>query len=170
MSHASLLVETNGIRLLTDPWYEGTIYNDAGELCPASPRLPDYGSLDAVFISHAHPDHFEMRTLAKILAIRGPDLVVSDPPVSDPAVDDAEIPVVLFATCNAVGVEESLHAAGAPTRASARAPMRREDFMRDSSRKRISERDTVYLYNSPVRPTSHRIRYSVMTRAANTHG
>jgi len=76
VSHASLLVETNGVRILTDPWYEGTIYNNAWALCPEPPKRPDYTTLDALFISHAHPDHFEMRTLEKIRDARGADLPV----------------------------------------------------------------------------------------------
>lgn len=76
VSHASLLVETCGKRLLTDPWYEGTIYHDAWELCPAPPRLPDFRALDALFISHGHPDHLEERTLRRILEARGADLPV----------------------------------------------------------------------------------------------
>jgi hypothetical protein len=76
ISHASLLVETNGIKILTDPWYEGRIYNNAWELCPTPPTLPAFDQLDAIFISHAHPDHFEARTLKRILAARGPDVPV----------------------------------------------------------------------------------------------
>lgn len=76
VSHASLLVETRGIKILTDPWYEGQIYNNAWELCPDPPIIPDYRSLDAIFISHAHPDHFESRTLERIIAARGPDVPV----------------------------------------------------------------------------------------------
>lgn len=76
VSHASLLVETNGVTILTDPWYEGRIYNNAWELCPRPPVIPDFRRLDALFISHAHPDHFEARTLQRILAARGPDLPV----------------------------------------------------------------------------------------------
>jgi hypothetical protein len=76
VSHASLLVETRGITILTDPWYEGRIYNNAWELCPPPRTVPDYQRLDAVFVSHAHPDHFEPRTLEKILAARGPDLPI----------------------------------------------------------------------------------------------
>jgi UDP-MurNAc hydroxylase len=76
ISHASLLVETNGHRILTDPWYEGRIYNNAWELCPPPPMLPDYTGLSALFISHAHPDHYHPDTLAKILHARGPDLPV----------------------------------------------------------------------------------------------
>ena len=76
VSHASLLIETRGITILTDPWYEGRIYHDAWELCPPPPQLPDFSRLGALFISHGHPDHLEPRTLARIREARGPDLPV----------------------------------------------------------------------------------------------
>jgi UDP-MurNAc hydroxylase len=76
VSHASLLVETRGVKILTDPWYEGQIYNNAWELCPPPVARPRFEELDALFISHAHPDHFEARTLERIIAARGPDLPV----------------------------------------------------------------------------------------------
>jgi UDP-MurNAc hydroxylase len=76
ISHASLLVETNGIRLLTDPWYSGRIYQDAWCLAPEPPVLPDYRRLDGVFISHAHPDHYHIPTLEAIRDARGRDLPI----------------------------------------------------------------------------------------------
>jgi len=76
ISHASLLVETNGIRLLTDPWYSGEIYLKAWELCPPPPTLPDFQAIDALFISHAHPDHYHLPTLESIKAVRGGNLPI----------------------------------------------------------------------------------------------
>jgi UDP-MurNAc hydroxylase len=76
VSHASLLVETNGVRLLTDPWYSGRIYRDAWELCPSPPVLPDFRALDGVFISHAHPDHYHLPTLERLRDERGPDIPI----------------------------------------------------------------------------------------------
>ena len=76
ISHASLLVETNGIRILTDPWYSGRIYNDAWELCPPPVALPDFASVDAVFISHAHPDHYHIPTLELLRDQRGKDVPI----------------------------------------------------------------------------------------------
>ncbi len=76
VSHASLLVETKGIRILTDPWYSGRIYQNAWELCPAPPRLPDFRTLDGVFLSHAHPDHYHMPTLELLREERGADVPI----------------------------------------------------------------------------------------------
>jgi UDP-MurNAc hydroxylase len=76
VSHASLLVEVNGVRVLTDPWYTGRIYNNAWELCPAPPQVPDFATLDGVFISHAHPDHYHIPTLEAIRDARGGDIPI----------------------------------------------------------------------------------------------
>jgi UDP-MurNAc hydroxylase len=76
VSHASLLVETNGIRLLTDPWYSGRIYQNAWELCPPPQAVPDFRSLDAIFVSHAHPDHYHRSTLERIREERGGDIPI----------------------------------------------------------------------------------------------
>jgi hypothetical protein len=76
VSHASLLIETNDIKLLTDPWYWGRIYQNAWELAPPPPTLPDILSIDALFISHAHPDHYHIPTLEWIRDTRGRDVPV----------------------------------------------------------------------------------------------
>ncbi|HEX4683447.1 MAG TPA: MBL fold metallo-hydrolase [Gemmatimonadaceae bacterium] len=76
ISHASLLIETNGVRLLTDPWYSGYIYQNAWALAPAPPRVPDFRELDALFVSHAHPDHYHIPTLETIRDARGRDLPI----------------------------------------------------------------------------------------------
>ncbi len=76
ISHASLLIETNGVRILTDPWYSGRIYQNAWELCPSPPALPDFRALDALFISLAHPDHYHAPTLELIKDARGADVPV----------------------------------------------------------------------------------------------
>src|SRR3954463_5259220 len=71
ISHASLLVETNGVRLLTDPWYSGRIYQNAWCLAPEPPRLPEYRSLDGLSTPHAHPAHYHVPTLEQIRDARG---------------------------------------------------------------------------------------------------
>ncbi|MDQ6769790.1 MAG: MBL fold metallo-hydrolase [Gemmatimonadota bacterium] len=76
VSHASILVETNGIRILTDPWYSGLIYQNAWELCPAPRVLPDFRLHDGIFISHAHPDHYHLPTLERIKEESGRDVPI----------------------------------------------------------------------------------------------
>ena len=86
---ASLLVETRGVRILSDPWYEGRIYGDAWELCPAPPAWPEVGRLDAIYLSHAHPDHFHVPTLRRLLPAVGADVAVLVPQLVFPVMRDA---------------------------------------------------------------------------------
>lgn len=86
---ASLLVETRGVRILCDPWYEGRIYGDAWELCPPPAAWPAPGALDALYLSHAHPDHFHVPTLRRLLPEVGPDVAVLVPRLFFPVMRDA---------------------------------------------------------------------------------
>jgi UDP-MurNAc hydroxylase len=86
---ASLLVETRGVRILSDPWYDGRIYGDAWELCPPPPAWPDPGPLDAIYLSHAHPDHFHVPTLRRLLLTVGADVAVLVPQLFFPVMKDA---------------------------------------------------------------------------------
>jgi len=65
ISHASVLIESGGQRLLTDPWTVGKVFNESWALL--SPPAPvDYGQVDYIWISHEHPDHFNIPTLRSI--------------------------------------------------------------------------------------------------------
>lgn len=60
LNHASLLVETPQALLVSDPWLEGSAFNDGWDLLVPS-RTPDLvDDTRPVFIwySHEHPDHF----------------------------------------------------------------------------------------------------------------
>ncbi len=66
LSHASILIEVDSRKIVTDPWYLGTAFNDGWELCPA----PDLENLkktiqdiDVIWISHEHPDHLHFPSL-----------------------------------------------------------------------------------------------------------
>jgi L-ascorbate metabolism protein UlaG (beta-lactamase superfamily) len=63
LGHATTLIEINGIRILTDPFLRSRL----GPLERHGP-LPDPADLevDAVVISHGHPDHFDVRSLAAL--------------------------------------------------------------------------------------------------------
>lgn len=64
IGHATLLIETGGVRLLTDPLLRGRVMH----LRRHSGRVPDnlLENLDAVLISHLHWDHFDFPSLLQI--------------------------------------------------------------------------------------------------------
>ena len=66
VGHATVLIEIDGVRILTDPVLRPRI----GALRRRGP-LPDSATLDAidaVLVSHAHPDHFDRPSLQAIRA------------------------------------------------------------------------------------------------------
>ncbi len=67
IGHASLLFETRGGTLLMDPVFFDPFEEGAVASCPE--REVDLGKLpeiDYLVISHRHPDHFDIRSLARI--------------------------------------------------------------------------------------------------------
>ncbi|WP_422475630.1 MBL fold metallo-hydrolase [Endozoicomonas sp. ALB032] len=64
ISHACIVIHTEDIKILTDPWLFGTAFNDSWSLKPqASKESLDYENIDYLWISHEHPDHFHIPTL-----------------------------------------------------------------------------------------------------------
>src|SRR3989454_8597652 len=67
LGHASLLCETEDVRILMDPWLVGPAnfrswwHLPAVDLDPA--KLPE---LDYIYISHLHDDHFHVSTLKRL--------------------------------------------------------------------------------------------------------
>jgi L-ascorbate metabolism protein UlaG (beta-lactamase superfamily) len=70
IGHATVLIELDGVRLLTDP----LLRNQVAHLRRAV-RLEPVGEVDAVLLSHAHHDHLDLPSLrmvsARIVAPRG---------------------------------------------------------------------------------------------------
>ncbi|MFZ4540881.1 MAG: MBL fold metallo-hydrolase [Rickettsiales bacterium] len=66
ITHASVMLELNGLKLLTDPWYVGECL--AGGWWLKQPPKADAWELlksaDLLYISHNHPDHLHTETLA----------------------------------------------------------------------------------------------------------
>ena len=65
LSHATLSIEYNGFKLVTDPWLDGPAFLDAWTQYP--PPSCDVDAVtsetDAIWITHEHPDHLNPRTL-----------------------------------------------------------------------------------------------------------
>ncbi|TCC90601.1 hypothetical protein EZ428_15150 [Pedobacter frigiditerrae] len=76
LNHASVLIEIENIKLLTDPWYFGTCFQNGWGLRYDNNKAIEIASnATHLWISHFHSDHFHILTLKKILEIN-PDIVV----------------------------------------------------------------------------------------------
>jgi L-ascorbate metabolism protein UlaG (beta-lactamase superfamily) len=64
VGHATVLIEIDGVRILTDPFLRDRL----GPLRRHGPSvdLDAIGRVDAVLLSHAHPDHFDRRSLDRL--------------------------------------------------------------------------------------------------------
>jgi len=83
IGHASLLIEANGLRILSDPWWNGPCFGAQWWPYPL-PYLQaiQNAPVDYVYISHGHHDHFHPPSLklfwgAKVLVGAGSDLPVA---------------------------------------------------------------------------------------------
>lgn len=65
MGHASVLIQMNGLNVLTDP-IAGSMQHGLGKKKRAMPvgiKLEDMPPIDGVVISHSHPDHMDEETI-----------------------------------------------------------------------------------------------------------
>ncbi|MFN3427381.1 MAG: MBL fold metallo-hydrolase [Candidatus Thermochlorobacter sp.] len=64
IAHACMLIESNGVRLLTDPWLEGpTFFGSWWQFPPPKLTVADIAPVDCIYISHSHRDHQHEPTL-----------------------------------------------------------------------------------------------------------
>jgi CMP-N-acetylneuraminate monooxygenase len=68
LNHATIYIECNGVKLITDPWLFGPAFMTGWWLADTSPRdsVELLQSADYLFISHNHPDHLHPETLSTI--------------------------------------------------------------------------------------------------------
>lgn len=65
VGHASIFIECQNQTILCDPWLVGKIFNNGWALLsPSSP--PPFSTVDYIWISHEHPDHFNFPSLKGI--------------------------------------------------------------------------------------------------------
>jgi L-ascorbate metabolism protein UlaG (beta-lactamase superfamily) len=64
LGHATVLVEMDGVRLLTDPTLRDRVLHLYRQSSQIDPR--DYQDIDAVLISHLHWDHLDFGSLRKL--------------------------------------------------------------------------------------------------------
>ena len=81
IGHASLLVETAGVTILSDPWWRGPCFGAQWWNYPAADLAAIEGKrIDYIYISHGHHDHLHPGTLsllsrdAKVLVSRSSKL------------------------------------------------------------------------------------------------
>jgi hypothetical protein len=71
VGHATVLVELDGVRILTDPFLRDRL--GPLERHGPTPEAAELGPVDVVLVSHGHPDHLDRRSLE---AIKGNPTVV----------------------------------------------------------------------------------------------
>ncbi|MBB5686259.1 MBL fold metallo-hydrolase [Sphingobium boeckii] len=81
VGHATVLVQTQGLNILTDPIWSDVAgpFNLAGPRRVAVPgiRLEDLPKIDLVLVSHNHYDHMDLPTLGKLWDRDRPKIVTS---------------------------------------------------------------------------------------------
>ncbi|MGH7895652.1 MAG: MBL fold metallo-hydrolase, partial [Candidatus Binatia bacterium] len=69
MNHSSYVVDSGGVRLICDPWLEGTAFNNGWALLSKTVfQYDDFRGITHLWFSHEHPDHFSPPNLRKIPA------------------------------------------------------------------------------------------------------
>jgi UDP-MurNAc hydroxylase len=67
INSATTIIETNGIKILTDPWFgEGIYYNSWKTYPPVEINPENLTNIDYIYISHIHPDHFSEESMSKL--------------------------------------------------------------------------------------------------------
>lgn len=64
--HACLLIETEDLRIATDPWTQGAAYCNQWFVFPKPINAAELQNVDAIFISHGHEDHLNEGTLMNL--------------------------------------------------------------------------------------------------------
>ncbi len=69
VNHSSFVIDSGGVRLISDPWLGGTAFDDSwGLLAPTALRYEDFERITHIWFSHEHPDHFHPPSLKRIPA------------------------------------------------------------------------------------------------------
>ena len=63
ITHACLLIEIKGIKILTDPWLKGPCWGDHYGIFLCTTILLKIPKPDYIFFSHGHDDHFHEETI-----------------------------------------------------------------------------------------------------------
>ncbi len=67
VNNASFILDSGRVRLISDPWLEGTIFNGGWKLLSETRfRYEEFASITHIWLSHEHPDHFSPQSLRGI--------------------------------------------------------------------------------------------------------
>lgn len=66
ISHATLLIEVDGINIVTDPWVKGSSYCNQWHLFPKAVHPEKITKADIVLYSHGHEDHLHADSLQMV--------------------------------------------------------------------------------------------------------
>lgn len=66
LKSATELIEANGVKILTDPWLVDGEYYGSWYHVPSYRGIIEDIEVDYIYISHIHPDHLSIKTLARI--------------------------------------------------------------------------------------------------------
>ena len=80
ITHACLLIEIQGKKILTDPWLVGSCWAGAHWHYPPPKRTPEsFTDIDFLYFSHAHEDHFQMESINRLPSkIKNTKVIISD--------------------------------------------------------------------------------------------
>ena len=68
IKNASVLISDGKKSILSDPWYQGSVFNDGWELLQTfedSDIIKIINRVNFIWISHEHPDHFSINFFNK---------------------------------------------------------------------------------------------------------
>jgi UDP-MurNAc hydroxylase len=67
INHAGFLLESGAIKMVSDPWIEGTAFDNGWKLlAPTAFTYADFENVTHIWFSHEHPDHFSPPNIKKI--------------------------------------------------------------------------------------------------------
>lgn len=67
IGHAAILIETKGLRILSDPWWAGPCFGSQWWIYPKACVEPvEAAPVDFIYISHGHVDHLHNGTLSRL--------------------------------------------------------------------------------------------------------
>jgi hypothetical protein len=66
LNHSALVIESGNTKILCDPWFAGTAFNNGWRLIYENSHDINDIEFDYIWISHEHPDHFSIPTLSQL--------------------------------------------------------------------------------------------------------